>query len=405
MPGYLGRSQPLRGRIADGVHRHWLEVLSRRQGIPIAATIALMASEVTIIGAGPAGSAAAILLARRGWAVTLIEQHRFPRDKVCGECLSPLGIEVLGRMGLTHEIERLHPTVLRHAAIHTLAGVSTVVPMHWPMWGLSRHAFDQFLLDAARQAGAGVLQPARCESIEPGPPIVVRVRVLPSNEIWTLRPEHVIVADGKSGFFGVSPPRTNDFGIKAHFVDVDGPCDTIELFGCDGLYGGLAAIESDRWNAAFSVPAWRLRRHRGNLGAIFAQLTTENPILARRLRGARQTGDWLAAPLPRYSVQAAWPAGMVPVGNAAAALEPIGGEGMGLALASAEYAVASLTNTDPASNSRMLSRDYHRLWRVRRPACRAAAQIVSRPELASSLTPLLNHLPVSRKLALKLLGK
>jgi flavin-dependent dehydrogenase len=364
-----------------------------------------MASDVTIIGAGPAGSAAAILLARQGWAVTLIEQHRFPRDKVCGECLSTLGIEVLGRMGLIDDIRRLEPTVLQHAAIHTPTGVSTVVPMRRPMWGLSRHAFDQFMREAAREAGAKVLQPARCESIEPGLPIVVRIRVLASNEIRVLRSEHVIVADGKSGLLGQAPPRTNDFGIKAHFVDVDGPRDTIELFGCDALYGGLAAIESDRWNAAFSVPAWRLRRHRGDLGALFAEITTENPILARRLKSARQIGGWLAAPLPRFGVRDSWPAGVVPVGNAAAALEPIGGEGMGLALASAEHAAASLTSADPYSHAHVLSADYHRLWRVRRPACRAAAQIISRPELATALTPLLTHLPFSRTLAMRLLGK
>ena len=120
-----------------------------------------------------------------------------------------------------------------------------------------------------RNAGAEVLQPGRCESIEPGPLIVVRVRMLTSNEIRVFPAgRHVIVADGKSGLLGEALPRTNDFGIKADFVEVHGPRDTIELFGCDGLYGGLAAIESDRWNAAFSVPAWRLRQHRGNLDAL-----------------------------------------------------------------------------------------------------------------------------------------
>ena len=44
--------------------------------------------DMTIIGAGPAGSVAAIALARLNWRVTLVEQHDFPRDKVCGECVS-----------------------------------------------------------------------------------------------------------------------------------------------------------------------------------------------------------------------------------------------------------------------------------------------------------------------------
>ena len=47
--------------------------------------------KILTVGGGPAGALASVLLARRGHAVTLIEQHRFPRDKVCGECLSALG--------------------------------------------------------------------------------------------------------------------------------------------------------------------------------------------------------------------------------------------------------------------------------------------------------------------------
>ena len=65
-----------------------------------------MSADVTIIGAGPAGSTAAILLARAGWDVTLVEQSRFPRDKVCGECLSALGFDVLERLGLVDEFVR-----------------------------------------------------------------------------------------------------------------------------------------------------------------------------------------------------------------------------------------------------------------------------------------------------------
>src|SRR5256885_705845 len=73
------------------------------------------------------------------------------------------------------------------------------------------------------------------------------------------RPEPGPAAAGR-GWWGAAPPAaTGDFGIKAHFVDVAGPRDTIELFGTAGHYGGLAAIEGDRWNAAFTVPAELLR--------------------------------------------------------------------------------------------------------------------------------------------------
>lgn len=344
---------------------------------------------------------AAVLLARAGLTLTLVEQHRFPRDKVCGECLSSLAIDTLHRIGLTGGLRSLRPAMLRSTTIHSAAGKSFDLPLPRPMWGLSRSAFDSYLLTAAQRSGATVLQPARCEGIETKP-ARVRVRDLRTNDVRTLEADRILVADGKGSLTGATPPPTGDFGIKAHFEDVDGPTDRIELFGCDGLYGGLAAVEGGRWNAAFSVPAARLRKHAGDVQSLFEGIALENPTLGRRMRGARRMGNWLAAPLPRFAVREHWPEGVIPVGNAAAAVEPIGGEGMGLAIRSAELAAEHLLNGRDMSE---LFAEYRRLWTVRRTACRAAALAVSSPGAARCLLPLLNVIPPSRGLSLALLGK
>lgn len=365
-----------------------------------------MLPRVSIIGAGPAGSTAAILLARGGCEVTLIEQHRFPRDKVCGECLSAAGIAVLDRVGLSKQVLDLDAVILTHAAIHSPDGSSVRLALRRPMWGLSRHRFDGFLLETARQCGATILQPARCEGVEPGEKPAIRIRMLECNRLVMQTPDFVIVADGKGALLRTPPPHGTDFGIKAHFEDADGSRDTIELFGCDGHYGGLAPIEGGRWNAAFSVPAERLKEHHGNVAGLFAEIVTENPTLKKRLVRARQVGSWLAAPLPRFAVRDDWAAGVIPVGNAAAALEPIGGEGMGLALQSAEAAAASLLDdSGEDSRTRPLPDQYRSLWRTRRPACRAAALLVSRPGLAGALVPLLNGSPLLARFGMRLLGK
>lgn len=359
-----------------------------------------MLHRVAIIGAGPAGSAAAILLARGGCDVTLIEQHRFPRDKVCGECLSADGIAALGRLGLASQVMELGTVAFTHAAIHGPNGRSVRLPLPRPMWGLSRGKFDAFLLESARAAGAAILQPARCEAVASGVRPSVRLRMLDSNRLTKLEVDRVIVADGKGALLRRTSP-SGDFGIKAHFKDVDGPRDTIELFGCNGLYGGLAAIEDGKWNAAFSVPAERLRELQGNVAAVFDQIVEENRILKKRLLAARRVSDWIASPLPRFSVQNHWPANVLPAGNAAAALEPIGGEGMGLALCSAERAAAVVLDGNPTP----LLRQYRRLWGIRRPSYRAAALLVSRPQLAGSIAPLLRASPSLAQLGLRWLGK
>ena len=152
-------------------------------------------------------------------------------------------------------------------------------------------------------------------------------------------------------------------------------------------------MNGDRWNAAFSLPAAVLRAARGDLAAAFETVVAFNPTLARRLKGARRLGRFLSAPLPRFAVTTNWPSGVVPVGNAAAALEPIGGEGMGLALRSAEMAIAEIVRRSDANRaaSLTLDADYRRLWQLRRLTCRTAARIVANPTLATAITPLLFH--------------
>jgi flavin-dependent dehydrogenase len=352
-----------------------------------------------IIGAGPAGSLSALLLARAGWSVTLIEQHRFPRDKVCGECLSATGMDVLARARIadfpSDAIE------LKYTLIHASDGSSCRVELPRPMWGLSRHVLDNHLLERARAAGVEIRQPVRCESLTPH----LIVRDLLTNRLDHLSAHHVIVADGKP--MGTAHP-TGDFGIKTHFTGVNGPRDAIELFGVNGSYGGLAAIEGDRWNAAFSVPAARLRSFNGNVQALFDQMMNENLVLQKRLHRAKRIAPWLSSPLPRSAVAARWPDGVIPIGNAAAALEPIGGEGMGLALRSAELAASALIQAHQHGVRIDLDRlraDYHRLWRTRSAACRAAALAVSCKSIASWLSLATDGCESLTRAAMSLMGK
>jgi 2-polyprenyl-6-methoxyphenol hydroxylase-like FAD-dependent oxidoreductase len=370
-----------------------------------------------IVGAGPAGGMAALLLSRRGWQVTLIEQSRFPRDKVCGECVSALGMAVLERAGLKEPFLAAGAVRLTHALLHPPSGQPAIVPLPRPMWGLSRGALDDLLLEAARQAGATIRQPARCESlaatgtsspfdkVRTGP--TLRIRDLTSNRIEDLKPAWALVADGKAALCGPkgrAPAATGDFGIKAHFERVAGPRDAIELFSTLGTYGGVAAIEAGRWNAAFSVPGTMLREHRGDIAALFERLVASNPALGRRLAGARRVGPWLAAPLPRFAVTRNWPQRVIPVGNAAAALEPIGGEGMGLAMRSAEQAVDALKG--PAEfRHRRLRASYNALWMTRRAGCRAAAKAVSSAQGAPAIAELLRRHEWLGSFSLQLLGK
>ncbi|MGB7161419.1 MAG: NAD(P)/FAD-dependent oxidoreductase [Tepidisphaeraceae bacterium] len=363
---------------------------------------------VTVIGAGPAGSVASILLARRGWRVTLIEQHRFPRDKVCGECLSALGIEVLTRARLGNEIAALRPTPLRRSIFIAPGGQSVSFDLPAEMWGITRDVLDERLLAAARDAGATVLQLHRCEHVEGGVCPTVRARDLRTNEIVQFSPHYVIVADGKAAFGAVRPRTTGDFGLKAHFTDVDAPADAIVLAGADGHYVGLAPVGRGTWNAALSVPQRRLRACDGDGDRVLDAMKDENESLASMLRDAKRSGDWLAAPLPRFGVAKHWPRRVIPIGNAAAALEPIGGEGMGLAMRSAELTAGALDDAaqrgaEPDVDA--LRRAYNALWKMRARACRATAWAISSPTMADLAVQAASSSETIARMGMKVVGK
>lgn len=355
--------------------------------------------QILVTGAGPAGSVTALLLARAGGdgsrpiKVTLAEASRFPRDKVCGECLSPLALAVLERAGLKDMLAALGPADHARTTLVSPDGTPATHDLPLPQWGLPRGVMDLALLDAARSAGVEVLQPCRVERVvraSSGGEVQGVVATLrhQDNRVETRAFDLVVVSDGKSALIGDRPAATGDLGVKAHYRRVRADPTSIHLFSLNGHYGGLAAVTAGNeplWNLALSVPDRIVRKYRGDLTRLLDDLTRANPFVAAAFRDAERVGETLASPLPRFPVRDDWPPGVVCVGNAAAALEPIGGEGMGLALRSAELAAEAILAGRPLGE---LRRDYRRLWRLRRPMCRLAALSLSHPPLASVIIPL-----------------
>jgi flavin-dependent dehydrogenase len=329
--------------------------------------------DVIVVGAGPAGSLAALLLARAKLDVVLIEQKRFPRDKVCGECLSAVGIDVLQRHGLIGLIEAHHPARLTHAVLHPAQGDALTLALPESMIGLTRRRMDVVMLEAARSAGVRVLQPARCERIEPGEPVRIRYRSLDA-AIRELQASVVVVADGRPR--DASP--TGEFGVKFHLKrPPDWPAHAIELFslGDDVGYVGTASVEGGLINLASAVTEHMVSKFRGGLDALARHLIEGHPALRRRISDRVATRSVLTCPLPRHR-WTDWPDGVIPVGNAARAIEPIGGEGMGMALRSAEIACGQVVTAADAGrrvDRHALNEAYDACWSTRSLACRLSA--------------------------------
>ncbi len=124
---------------------------------PVAWTEA--AADAVVVGAGPAGSVTARLLAQQGFRVVLVDRHAFPRDKPCGECLSAQATRVLERLGLLDAVEAARPARLHGWTIHAPGGAHFTGRFHetGPALALERSRLDAALWEAAQAAGARYL--------------------------------------------------------------------------------------------------------------------------------------------------------------------------------------------------------------------------------------------------------
>src|SRR5450432_1765698 len=112
--------------------------------------------EVLVVGAGPAGSAAAQLLARAGRDVVLVDQHAFPRDKVCGDGLIPDALRALDRLGV---LERVMAEARASSALACIAPRGGRIDVPATLAVLPRKRLDEIVCSAAVAAGARMFAP------------------------------------------------------------------------------------------------------------------------------------------------------------------------------------------------------------------------------------------------------
>lgn len=346
------------------------------------------ARDAVIIGAGPAGSAAAIILARAGWWVALVEKEPFPRRKVCGECVAASNLPLLDALGVGRAFDAMAGPAIRRVA---LMGGAQVVEADLPppaagtqRWGraLGREALDVLLLDQARAMGVEVLQPWSVQAIEGVPgDWHCRISAAHADEPSFL---HARVAIDAHGSWQPLPsarqrhrriPRGSDLlAFKANFSNADLVAGLLPVLALDGGYGGMIVAEGGLATVACCIRRDRLETCRLAAPGVRAGEAVE-AFLRKQCRGVREAlhpatrvGPWLAAgPLdPGIRVDAH--DGPFRIGNAAGEAHPIIGEGMSMALQSAwllcQYLLArGKPKGSEMAQQRDVARRYMAHWR------------------------------------------
>lgn len=380
--------------------------------------------DAIIIGAGPAGSTAAVLLARAGWSVALVEKQRFPRRKVCGECLAASNLPLLNALGIGAEFNASAGPELRQLALmqgqRTLTADLPAADQPNRVWGraLGRETLDTLLLEQARASGAVVLQPWSVQAL--GGSVGnhrCEIRVIGSDHQVQLHAPVLIAAHGS---WEPLPPgraerrlsrRPGDlFAFKANFRHASLAPGLLPVLSFEGGYGGMVLADQGLTTLACCIRVDRLEAcrhlHPGlSAGdAVEAFLKQSCHGVAQALVPALREGAWLATGPIDPGIRLRAGDALFRIGNAAGEAHPIIGEGMSMAMQSAWLLCARLLCpgmprdglSDAAWQSgvrRRYAAEWRRHFAPRLGLAAGFAYLAMRPGLISPFLGLLRHWP------------
>lgn len=336
--------------------------------------------DVAIAGAGLAGGLLALGLSRRGARVALLDPGTFPRDKLCGEFLSPEAWGVLARFGLDDEVRASGYQPIRRVRISTPRGTLLVAgiegPDGLPGIGLSRSYLDNLILHRAAGAGTEVSQATRVGGaiVEGGCVVGLHARG-PDGPI-EVRARLTIAAGGRHSSLvkqtgttrGRSLFRPGLFGLKRHLhapEAVAEPAGGVGLHVVRGGYGGASRVEGSLTNLCALLPESALKRRRGDLDRVATEVLGANPCLDGLLRGSTPAGAWRTVSGVRVESSRADLPGILYAGDCRGTVDPLGGQGMTMALLGAEQLVPFALRSLAGGPSLGIAREAEAAWHAR----------------------------------------
>ena len=342
--------------------------------------------DVVVVGAGPGGSAAAYYLARQGSKVLLLDKHNFPRDKTCGDALTPRAVGALADIGILPEMQRAgrrvrevkviapngRSLIVRMPQKHDLPDYSLVVP---------RLVLDNALRERALAGGAYFQSPVHVTRITPD----VNGALVYGNRRGrkvTLQARLVIIATGASTKLlrrsGILTQMPQGLAARAYFEGLTGLDNRLEFhFQRVPLpgYGWVFPLSDSSANVGAALLPVRRFRHslapkctaRAAMDSLL-QSTSLRPTFER----ARRVGPVKGYPVREdFATAPTYGERILLVGEAAGLVNPLTGEGIDYALESGKlaadfvmrlFATSDLSQKSLAGYDKLLRERYQRLF-------------------------------------------
>ncbi|MGA9768801.1 MAG: NAD(P)/FAD-dependent oxidoreductase [Blastocatellia bacterium] len=330
-----------------------------------------------IIGGGPAGTSAAIVMAERGVRVLVLEEKRMPRGKLCGEFITPESFPTLKRLGVMNrmldegaqKITHLSLVVSNGKTVHTpISGMSKVAS--WAM-SLSRARFDQVLFERAREAGATCLEAIAVKQclFDDDKARGVEAMSLADGKTVKFEAPLILDASGRSSRFMVGRSEriggqrgSRLYALKGHLSGVEGITEQVELYFFPQGYGGLSLVENGLVNLCFIANERTFKSSGGDAEKIIEHSIKNNRLARERLSRAQVSGKWYTVGPLVFGRRRLSQNGVIAIGDASGMIDPFTGTGIQIALRTGELVAESVIASMHTSSAKGEGRSAQELF-------------------------------------------